>query len=196
MLAGEEEGDGAARATGSSGSGNNSHARVARPPEGADAIESPGPVLDGALHPPGRLLVDAVRTRPRHTGERPGGAAALLRPMHRCGPGLDLRCGGSLRHGRREQQRDREHDVEYTHRSLGKALLFFWLACTRRGCTHRRCMPNRSTTVEVPTGPLRAEDGTWVLEPIQDVCRQALEAHGVDSSTSTPLSSRTVSSSR
>lgn len=48
-------------------------------------------------------------------------------------------------------------------------------------------MPDRSTTVEVPTGPLRAEDGTWALEPVQDVCRQALEAHGVDSSTSTPL---------
>ena len=48
-------------------------------------------------------------------------------------------------------------------------------------------MPDRSTTVEIPTGPLRAEDGTWVLEPLQAVCRQAFEAHGVDSSTSTPL---------
>ena len=81
-----------------------------------------------------------------------------------------------------------EHDVEYTHRSLGKALLVFWLACFAAvGALTVAGMPDRSTTVEVPTGPLRAEDGTWVLEPVQDVCRQALEAHGVDSSTSTPL---------
>lgn len=75
-----------------------------------------------------------------------------------------------------------EHDVEDTHRSLGKALLVFWLACFAAvGALTVAGMPDRSTTVEVPTGPLRAEDGTWVLGPVQAVCRQALEAHGVDS---------------
>ena len=81
-----------------------------------------------------------------------------------------------------------EHGVEDTHRSLGKALLVFWLACFAAvGALTVAGMPDRSTTVEVPTGPLRAEDGTWALEPVREVCRQALEAHGVDSSTLTPL---------
>ncbi len=81
-----------------------------------------------------------------------------------------------------------KRDVEDTHRSLGKGLMVFWLACfTAVGALTVAGLPDRSTTFEVPTGALRAEDGTWILEPVQAVCRQALEAHGVDSSTSTPL---------
>lgn len=81
-----------------------------------------------------------------------------------------------------------ERGVEDTHRSMRAALMVFWLACFAAvGALTVVGLPDPSTTVEVPTGPLRAEDGSWVLEPVQAVCRQALEAHGVDPSTSTPL---------
>lgn len=81
-----------------------------------------------------------------------------------------------------------ERGVEETHSSLGAALRVFWVACFLAvgGLTAVRVL-DRSTSVEVPTGPLRAQDGSWALGPVQAVCRQALAAHGVDPETSTPL---------
>ena len=52
---------------------------------GADAIESLGAVLGGALRPLGRDLLGGRRSKEAaaHAGGRaPGGAAALLFPMH------------------------------------------------------------------------------------------------------------------
>lgn len=55
---------------------------------GADAIESLEAVLGGALHPLGRDLLGGRRSNEaaaRSSERVPGGAAALLLPMHRCG---------------------------------------------------------------------------------------------------------------
>lgn len=82
----------------------------------------------------------------------------------------------------------RERDVEDTPGSMRAALIAVWLVrFAAMGVLAVVGMPDPSTSVEVPTGPRRAEDGSWVLEAVQAVRRQALEAHGADSPTSTPM---------
>lgn len=78
--------------------------------------------------------------------------------------------------------------LEETHGGLAKALGLFWALCllTIGGVTVLRVM-DPSTSIEVPTGPIRGEDGAWRLEPVEAACRQALEAHGVDPVAATPI---------
>lgn len=44
-----------------------------------------------------------------------------------------------------------------------------------------------STSVVLSSAPQRAEDGTWSLASVEAVCREALEAHGVDPANSSPV---------
>lgn len=74
------------------------------------------------------------------------------------------------------------------HGHLARALAVFWVVCFLAiGWVTVRRVLDTSTSVDVPSAPQRAEDGTWSLESVEAVCREALEAHGVDPASSTPV---------
>jgi len=81
-----------------------------------------------------------------------------------------------------------ERDLKETHGGLATALKVFWAICFLAiGVLTTVRVLDTSTSVDVPCGSLRSEDGSWSLESVEAVCRQALAEHGVDPATSRPL---------
>jgi hypothetical protein len=82
----------------------------------------------------------------------------------------------------------RAEALEETHGGLAKALGVFWaLSLLAIGWLTLVRVMDTSTSVEVPAGQCRGEDGGWLLGPVEAACRQALEAHGVDPVAATPI---------
>lgn len=78
--------------------------------------------------------------------------------------------------------------LEAGHGHLARALGIFWVVCFLAiGWITVRRVLDPSTSVDIPSAPQRAEDGTWSLASVEAVCRAALEAHGVDPASSTPV---------